>query len=252
MKEKDFHIIIPARYQSSRFPGKPLAEIFNKPMIQHVYDRARACEWVKTVTVATDDQRIFEAVEAFGGQVVYTSNKHLTGTDRIIEALNSSSIPINADTVLINLQGDEPFIKSSQIKSLCETCNLTNAPIATLAKAIEDVQDFLNPNIVKVVKSKHDKALYFSRAAIPFLRDSQQELPSKAFRHIGIYAFQTHILNQIGKLPPSDLELSEQLEQLRWLENGFEIYVSETDFQSPAVDTPEDLEKILQNRGLYI
>jgi 3-deoxy-manno-octulosonate cytidylyltransferase (CMP-KDO synthetase) len=249
MFQKEFHIIIPARYASSRFPGKPLVDIFGKTMIQHVYERASAFEKIKSVTVATDDQRILDTVIAFGGKTLMTAATHQSGTDRIAEAMKTLKIPINEDTVIINLQGDEPFIQVNQIALICEICEKQNAPIATLAKEISEEEDFQNPNVVKLVKTKQNKALYFSRSAIPYLRADETSAQRKAFRHLGIYAYQTAVLQQLSQLPESDLELSERLEQLRWLENGYEIFVGITDYQSPAVDTPEDLKKIIAQGG---
>ncbi len=243
--------IIPARYASTRFPGKPLADIGGKSMIQRVYEQVLPC--LDDVWVATDDTRIEAAVRAFGGKVVMTSANHKSGTDRCLEA--AQIIGGKAD-VIINIQGDEPFIHASQIESL-KAC-FTNDPstlLATLVKRFtpNDGWDALqNPNSPKVVLNKKGEAIYFSRSVIPYQRGVE---PSKwlekdlYFKHIGIYAYRRETLKEVASLPPSPLELTESLEQLRWLENGFRIQTAITDTENVAVDTPEDLERVLSLLG---
>ena len=234
--------IIPARYASTRFPGKPLAIIGGRPMIQRVYEQAKLV--LDTVIVATDDQRIADAVHGFGGEAVLTSPDHRSGTDRCYEAYIKSGS--KAD-VVINIQGDEPFIQPKQIQLLM-SCFPTE--IATLVKPYTDndtLQDLLNPNTPKVVFSEKDMhALYFSRSVVPYLRSTEQEQwlqKHQYYKHLGMYAYRADILEQITKLPQSTLEKAESLEQLRWLENGYTIKVAITDIQSIGIDTPEDLKK---------
>lgn len=256
----EFICIIPARYASSRFPGKPLADLGGKPMIQCVYEQA--IKVIDTVIVATDDQRIYDCVQSFGGMVVMTSPNHTCGTDRVYEAYqhycNSSQKPINhKDTVVINIQGDEPFIQPEQIRALME-CFPTE--IATLVHPFtekDSLKDLENPNYVKVAiareDGKHDnspmgKALYFSRSVIPYLRGISAEewlKDGQHFRHIGMYAYRADILKKITQMTPSPLEKMECLEQLRWLENGLTIRVAETNHASIGIDTPADLEHAL-------
>jgi len=239
--------IIPARYASSRFPGKPLAKIGDKIMIQRVYEQV--CHCLDDVWVATDDERIRDAVQAFGGQVVMTSDHHRSGTDRCLEA--SHIIGGNYD-VIINIQGDEPFIQPSQIESLksCFTNN-SDTKLATLVKSFtakDGINGLLNTNSPKVVLGVNGQALYFSRSVIPFLRNVPQEqwLEKQTFyKHIGIYAYRRETLGQIAQLAPSPMELAESLEQLRWLENGYIIQTAVTDIENLAVDTPEDLERVV-------
>ncbi|MCO5232072.1 MAG: 3-deoxy-manno-octulosonate cytidylyltransferase [Chitinophagales bacterium] len=223
--------IIPARYASTRFPGKPLVLIEGKPMIQHVYEQCKKSSILNEVFIATDHQKIFDTAIHFGANVMMTSSQHLSGTDRCAEVAQQ----IKADAY-INIQGDEPRIHPQQIDQIGRLL-IEGSPIATLAikTKIENAQ---NENIVKVVKDIHDKALYFSRTPIPF-HSTQDYL-----QHIGIYGFQRDTLLEISQLKPSVLEQSERLEQLRWLENGYEITVGETDYQSISIDRPEDLLKI--------
>jgi 3-deoxy-manno-octulosonate cytidylyltransferase (CMP-KDO synthetase) len=229
---------IPARYQSSRFPGKPLALILGKPMIQYVYERSSAACRVDEVWVATDDQRIYEAVKSFGGKVVLTSPNHESGTERVAEVARK----IPAD-VVINIQGDEPLIRPEAIDILAEAmAEDQNTPMATLKRKISRKQDIDNPNCVKVVTGREGFALYFSRLPIPFDRDGH--VPPCVYQHIGIYAYRKDFLLQIPALPPSTLEQTERLEQLRILENGYRIKVIETDYESYGVDTPEDVPRI--------
>lgn len=239
--------IIPARYQSSRFPGKPLAMLAGKPVIQRVYEQVKNC--FDNVFVATDDSRIADAVKAFGGNVVMTSENCKSGTDRCYEALTK----IGGDyDVVINVQGDEPFIHTQQIELLKSCFNSNDTQIATLVKPFAATDDFSalqNVNTPKVVVGKNANALYFSRSIIPFIRGKEQSqwLASHTFyKHIGIYAFLSNVLKEVTALPQSSLELAESLEQLRWLENGYTIKVGVTTFDTVGIDTPEDLERAHQ------
>jgi len=240
--------IIPARYASTRFPGKPLADIGGKMMIQRVYEQVKTC--LDDVWVATDDERIATAVRGFGGQVVMTSDQHRSGTDRCLEAVRH----INGDyEVIINIQGDEPFIQPTQIESL-KNCFLQDSTtkLATLVKpfaAKDGFEALNNPNSPKVVLNIKGEAMYFSRSVIPYLRgvEPEQWLEHRTYyKHIGIYAYTAETLAKIAALPQSPMELTESLEQLRWLENGYSIKTAVTDIENLAVDTPEDLERIMQ------
>ncbi len=236
----NFIAIIPARYQSTRFPGKPLALLGNKPIIRHVYENARAV--LEHVWVATDDERIAEVVKGFGGKVVMTRNDHQSGTDRCAEA--ASKIPVNFD-VVINIQGDEPFIRREQLEALKGCFADPQTQIATLIKKAENEAELFNPNRPKVVVDKQQNALLFSRSPIPFIRGREREdwISSHPFYcHLGMYAYRANILAEITKLRPSALELAESLEQLRWIENGYKIKTAITIFESIGIDTPEDLE----------
>ena len=243
--------IIPSRYASTRFPGKPLALIGGKTMINRVYEQARKSEMLSKVVVATDDERIRLHVLEFGGEVIMTSEEHKTGTDRCLEALhslNKTETNIKYDVVL-NIQGDEPFIDPLQIDMLCNCFNNNDTQIATLLKKINSTDELLDHNIVKVVTDKNRKALYFSRSVIPFFRGKELKewLSSfEYFKHIGIYAYTLNSLETVTKLEQSPLEKAESLEQLRWIENGLNIQTEITDFESHAIDTPEDLLKINQ------
>lgn len=237
--------IIPARYQSSRFPGKPLAIIGNKPMIQWVYENVAKA--VSEVWVATDDERIFEAVESFGGKAIETLSTHQSGTDRCAEAALKIAKETDFD-IVINVQGDEPFIQPKQIE-LLKSCFSSDADIATLIKRIETSEELFNPNRPKVVTDNQKNALYFSRSTVPYIRGSENEdwLSKQTFwAHIGMYAYKTDILQKISKLEQGELEMAESLEQLRWLENGFKIKTAVTEHQSMGIDTPEDLTEALQ------
>jgi 3-deoxy-manno-octulosonate cytidylyltransferase (CMP-KDO synthetase) len=237
--------IIPARYQSSRFPGKPLAMIGNKPMIQWVYENVAKA--VDEVWVATDDERIFRKVESFGGKAIETLSTHQSGTDRCAEA--ALKIAKNTDfDIVINVQGDEPFIQPKQIE-LLKSCFTSDADIATLIKKIETSEELFNPNRPKVVTDHKQNALYFSRSTVPYFRGSENEdwLSKHTFwAHIGMYAYKTDVLQKISKLKQGVLEQAESLEQLRWLENGFKIKTAITEHQSIGIDTPEDLSEALQ------
>ena len=237
--------IIPARYESTRFPGKPLALINNKPMIQWVYENVSKA--LEHVWVATDDDRIFNAVQEFGGNAIKTLSSHQSGTDRCAEAARKLADNIKFD-VVINVQGDEPFIQPEQIE-LLKSCFENDTDIATLIKKIETEEELFNPNRPKVVIDTQQNALYFSRSPIPFVRGEEEKswhLKNNFWAHIGMYAYKTEVLQKITKLKPSALELTESLEQLRWLENGFQIKTAETAHQSIGIDTPEDLENALQ------
>ncbi|HMM04009.1 MAG: 3-deoxy-manno-octulosonate cytidylyltransferase [Dysgonomonas sp.] len=241
-----FIAIIPARYASTRFPGKPLADMGGKPMIQRVYEQVKKA--VDDVWVATDDTRIFETVESFGGKAVMTSPDHKSGTDRIQEAYTKIG---GGFDVVINVQGDEPFIQPGQIEALKNCFDSKEVELATLVKPFkkEDGFDVLfNPNSPKVVINKMNEAIYFSRSIVPYIRDVHHTewLDKHTFyKHIGMYAYRSDILNEITKLPQSSLEKAESLEQLRWIENGYRIRVGYTDVETIGIDTPEDMEKAL-------
>tara|TARA_B110000046_G_C12985697_1_gene395510 strand:- start:526 stop:1272 length:747 start_codon:yes stop_codon:yes gene_type:complete len=235
--------IIPSRYESTRFPGKSLVDIMGKTMIQRVYEQAKKSKKLDDLVVATDDQRIFAEVKRFGGSVVMTAKHHKNGTERCLEVAQS----LNPQFV-VNIQGDEPFIHPDQIDSLCTVISV-DTDLVTLIKRIKDPEDLENSNLVKVVTSLDDHALYFSRSPIPFDRSliKAPTLPmNKIFwKHIGIYAYRTEVLSQIVKLKESALEKMESLEQLRWLENGYKIKTAETHFESMGIDTPEDLDHLI-------
>ena len=236
--------IIPARYASTRFPGKPLVDIKGKPMIQHVFEKAMHSGLFEKVIIATDDDRIKNTVLAFGGEVAMTSSNHQSGTDRCGEVVNS--LPDIYD-VVINIQGDEPFIHKSQLEDLVQLFKTTSAEIGTLKKELNNIEDVHNKNVVKVVAGIDKRALYFSRNPIPFVRDAEKFdwlNNQKFYKHLGLYGYQVSVLKELVKLPASDLEKSESLEQLRWLENGYQVFISETEHESIGIDTPEDLEKI--------
>lgn len=238
--------IIPARYASTRFPGKPLAIIGDKPMIQHVYEQAKKA--LEKVVVATDDQRIYDCVKQFGGEVVMTSPHHPCGTNRCYEAYQKYAGTPREDVVVINIQGDEPFIQPDQIE-LLKGCFPTE--IATLVKAFSPTDELAalqNPNSPKVVLG-NGRALYFSRSVIPYMRgveeskwlEEAERRGTPFYKHIGMYAYRSDVLEKLVSLPQSPLEKTESLEQLRWLEAGYEIRVAVTDTQTIGIDTPEDL-----------
>jgi 3-deoxy-manno-octulosonate cytidylyltransferase (CMP-KDO synthetase) len=257
IKPEKILIVIPARYQSERLPGKPLVQIAGKSLIRRVCEQLEKVPFTKVV--ATDNQSIKEEVEKYGYDVLLTSTDHQNGTSRCIECYELLKVQGKSFDVLINVQGDEPLINPLQIEALANllTSNLT-LNIGTLIKSIESIEDFNNPNIVKVVKVKHssgyNKALYFSRSPIPFNRNDINNLDHlQAFKHIGIYGFRTEILEKIKGLPTSQLEQIEKLEQLKWLESGHEIGLIETAFENIGVDTVEDIttvENFLKNNGL--
>ena len=242
--------IIPARFASTRFPGKPLIMLGNKTMIQRVYEQT--AKILDNVVVATDDERIVEAVKKFNGQVVITSDKHQSGTDRCAEALELYQQKTNGSfDIVVNIQGDEPFIQPEQIKQVVD-CFDSETQIATLIKKITDEDALFNINNPKVVLNNKSEALYFSRATIPHpLNDKKEDwLKNYTFyEHLGLYGYKSSVLKELTKLKPSMLELSESLEQNRWLENGYKIKVAESDFENISIDTKEDLENIIK-RGL--
>lgn len=236
--------IIPARYASTRFPGKPLVDIKGKPMVQHVYDTAVASGIFDKVIVATDDERIVKAVQDFGGNVSLTSDQHQSGTDRCGEVIQSLKEDYD---IVVNIQGDEPFIHIEQLEQLVSLFENPNTQIATLKKQLLSIDDVHNPNVVKVVAAEDKRALYFSRNPIPFARGIEKEdwLNEHAyFKHLGIYGYRSEILLEVIQLKASSLELVESLEQLRWLQNGYSIFIDETQHESIGIDTPEDLQKI--------
>jgi 3-deoxy-manno-octulosonate cytidylyltransferase (CMP-KDO synthetase) len=238
--------IIPARYASTRFPGKPLAVIYGKSMIQRVYERAESATKLNRIVVATDDERIFTEVNSFGGNVVMTRPDHISGTDRCYQAL---SLQIDEFDAVVNIQGDEPFIHPNQINQVITLLENGNAEISTLAFKILSEEELYNPNTVKVIFTSSGKAIYFSRHPIPFLRNFAQSewLNNHDFhKHLGIYGYLADSLKKITLLSPSQLEKAESLEQLRWLENGINIAVGTTDIESFGIDTPDDLKKVLK------
>ena len=233
--------LIPARYASTRFPGKPLALLGGKPVIQRVYEQVASV--LDDACVATDDERIFDCVKNFGGKVVMTRTDHKSGTDRIEEAIEK----IGGDyDVIVNIQGDEPFIQKSQIETVCRCFDDEKTQIATLGKPFTDMDAVANPNSPKIVIDNNSFAMYFSRSIIPFVRGKVQAewLQHYPFlKHLGIYAYRRDVLRQITQLPQSSLEIAESLEQLRWLQNGFKIKVGLTDVETVGIDTPDDLKR---------
>ncbi|WP_462281852.1 3-deoxy-manno-octulosonate cytidylyltransferase [Salinivirga cyanobacteriivorans] len=241
-----FLALIPARYGSTRFPGKPLAMIENKPMIQHVYEKATG--FFEYVYVATDDERIQKSVEHFGGRVVMTKDSHQSGTDRCAEALHKLEKQLGTFfDVVVNIQGDEPFIDPVQLKLIAESFRSEKTEIATLVKKIDCQTDLFDINKPKVILNKNLEAIYFSRTPIPYYRNLEEHKwlkHHKYYKHIGLYAYRADVLKQITKLDQSSLEVAESLEQLRWIEHGYRIAVRETDIENISIDTPADLQKI--------
>lgn len=239
-----FLAVIPARYASTRFPGKPLAMLGGKRVIERVYEQVAAV--IEDCYVATDDERILEAVEAFGGRAVMTSKDHKSGTDRIEEAVGKIG---GAFDVVVNVQGDEPFIQRGQIETVCRCFDDAKTQIATLGKPFGTAEGMFaieNPNSPKIVIDNQGYAMYFSRSVIPFVRGQERDSWAGCFpflKHIGLYAYRTRVLAEITRLPQSPLELAESLEQLRWLQNGYKIKVGLTDVETVGIDTPEDLER---------
>ena len=234
--------IIPARYGSSRLPGKALAMIGDKPMIIHVYERVLRAAMVDKVIVATDDERIHKVIQDAGLNSMMTSSDHNSGTERCSEVLSRLN---EAVRYVINIQGDEPFIEPSEIDLLAELCD-GKTEIATLVTRLRSPEDISNPNIVKAVRSNSGRALYFSRSAIPHVRGHELNIwgeQTAFWKHIGMYAYRSDVLMAISKLQPSPLEAAESLEQLRWLENDLNIMTAESHAESLGVDTPQDLEK---------
>lgn len=235
--------IIPARYASTRFPGKPLVDIAGKSMIQRVYEQAMKAESLSKVIIATDDERIADEVKKFGGEYILTASTHQSGTDRCAEV--AEQLP--EYDIIINIQGDEPFIEPAQIDLLASCFTEEKVQLATLIKSIESQESVYNPNSPKVVIDVHGRAIYFSRSPIPFIRNGEPGVWAEKhqfYKHVGIYGYRSESLKAITKLPPSSLEIAESLEQLRWIENGFYIQTKATDLETVAIDTPEDLKKL--------
>ena len=247
-----FTAVIPARYASTRFPGKPLAMLGGKTVIQRVYEQAASV--LSEVYVATDDERILSAVEAFGGHAVMTRADHQSGTDRIEEAIekieeSGKRKEERDEMVIINIQGDEPFIQPSQIKTLMALFDDPQTQIGTLGKRFESMEAVSNPNSPKIVTDHRGFALYFSRSVIPFIRgvETDEWLSHYPFlKHLGVYAYRREVLAEVTRLPQGQLEKAESLEQLRWLENGYRIRVGLTDVETVGIDTPADLERAEQ------
>lgn len=233
--------IIPARYASTRFPGKPLAVLGGKPVVQHVYEKVAAV--LEAAYVATDDERIYNTVTAFGGRAVMTRTEHKSGTDRIEEAIEK----IGGDwDVVVNVQGDEPFVDKSQLETICRCFDDSATQIATLGKRFTSMDAVENPNSPKIVVDNQGFAMYFSRSVIPFVRGKNREEWLRHYpflKHLGIYAYRKEVLAEVTRLPQSSLELAESLEQLRWLQNGYKIKVGTTDIETVGIDTPEDLQR---------
>ena len=233
--------IIPARYASTRFPGKPLALLGGKPVIQRVYEQVASL--LDATYVATDDDRIYNAVQQFGGRAIMTSPTHKSGTDRIEEAMQK----IGGDyDVVVNIQGDEPFVRREQIEALCACFTDPTTQIATLGKPFDSMEAVENPNSPKIVVDNNGFALYFSRSIIPFVRNKEKKDWLEAYpylKHLGLYAYRREVLSEITRLPQSSLEIAESLEQLRWLQNGYRIRVGITEQETVGIDTPEDLER---------
>lgn len=237
--------IIPARYASSRFPGKPLTSILGTSMIQRVYEQAKKSPALAEVVVATDDERIYKHVESFGGKAVYTREDHPSGTDRCFEALQKTGKHFD---YVINIQGDEPFIDPSQIDLLASVCN-GHTELATLMIPVDSHEVLFDMGEVKITLNREQEALYFSRMVIPYIKGVDQKDWHKRhpyFRHVGMYAYRHDILEKVTKLQPSPLEKAESLEQLRWLENGLKVKCVVTHFDSHCIDTPEDVDKVLR------
>ncbi len=251
----NFIAIIPARYASTRFPGKPLAMLGEKSVIQRVYEQVTkqlpAC-------VATDDERIYEHVKSFGGHAVMTRTDHKSGTDRIEEAVEKLQLAKEFEiddnnTVIVNVQGDEPFIQPEQIQALCECFNDPTTDIATLGIKFKTLEAIKNPNSPKIILDNMGFAMYFSRSAIPYVRGKEEAEWPQAFdflKHIGMYAYKRSILKEVTSLPQSSLEIVESLEQLRWLQNGYKIKVGETTQETIGIDTPEDLSEAIKRLKL--
>ena len=244
-KEMKFIAIIPARYASTRFPGKPLAQLGGKTVIERVC--TQVSKLINDVYVATDDNRIKEEVERFGGKAIMTRSDHESGTERIEEALETIVAKTGSEPdVIINVQGDEPFIQPNQIELLCRQFDREETQIATIGIPFSTMEAVTNVNSPKIIIDRNGYALYFSRSVIPFVRGEEMNNWIEHYpyiRHIGLYAYRTQVLREITKLPPSDLERAERLEQLRWLENGYRIRVGLTDVETVGIDTPEDLKR---------
>ena len=233
-------VVVPARYASVRFPGKPLAQIAGRPMIQHVVERLREAASTPRIVVATEDQRIKDAVTSFGGEAIMTRADHRTGTDRVAEV----AVHIPAD-IYVNVQGDEPLIDSNTVAAVIQALSDDDAMhISTPCALITKPNEIMDPNVVKVVRDFDGNGLYFSRAPIPWVRDIGAKVAAQHWKHIGVYGYRRDALLEFPTLPPGELERVEQLEQLRWLENGFHIGVVETDYDAVSVDVPADIERV--------
>jgi 3-deoxy-manno-octulosonate cytidylyltransferase (CMP-KDO synthetase) len=245
MSDPQVVVVIPSRYAATRLPGKPLVNLAGKPMVQRVYEQAKLAQTVHKVLVATDDQRIVDAVLAFGGEARMTRSDHRTGTERIAEVAAHEP-----GDVFVNVQGDEPLIDPVAIDTaVAALLEDPPAQIATVTTPIRHVPDIMDPNVVKTVLDFDSNALYFSRAPVPWVRDTQQKVHVKYWKHLGLYVFQRDALLEYPTLPQGELEKIEQLEQLRWLENGWKIRVAEVEHDAVSVDVPEDVtrvEKLLQ------
>jgi len=243
-------VIIPARFDSSRFPGKPLVEISGKSMIMRVYGQARKASGIADVIVATDDDRILDHVTSFGGKAMLTGRHHESGTSRCAEVQEIFQEKGDVFDAIINVQGDEPYIHPVQIEQVAALLGQRGPAIATLVKKIISAAELFSPDTVKAILSSNGQVLYFSRQPIPLVRDadpSQWLHKTDYFKHIGIYGYQSNILREIIQLPPAPPEKAEKLEQLRWLCNGYEIVAGATEYESQAVDTPGDLLKLINN-----
>lgn len=244
-------VVIPARYASTRFPGKLLQDLGGRPVIMHVYENAKKANLIDDVIVATDDKRIFDVVRQSGGNAIMTSPEHLSGTDRIAEIVRT----IDCD-IIVNVQGDEPFIRPEMIDDAVSILSDSRASISTLVKEIKSKEELIDPNVVKVVFDSEGFAIYFSRSPIPYHRDRWKDLQSitlekEIYKHIGIYGYRRDVLLRVSGLPQSRLERIEKLEQLRAIENGMRIKVKETLFDTIGIDTPEDLERAKRWLSIY-
>lgn len=246
----NFIAIIPARFASTRFPGKPLAQLGDMTVIQRVY--SQVVKEIPTAYVATDDARIYDHVKSWDGNVVMTRSDHKSGTDRIAEAMETIE-KTNGEKydVVVNVQGDEPFIQPEQIQSICRCFDDETTQIATLGKRFGDnIEAIKNPNSPKILLDNNGFAMYFSRSVVPFIRGKELSEWAAAYpflKHIGMYAYRREVLKEVTQLPQSSLEIAESLEQLRWLQNGYKIKVGETDIETIGIDTPEDLEKAISH-----
>jgi 3-deoxy-manno-octulosonate cytidylyltransferase (CMP-KDO synthetase) len=235
--------VIPARYAATRLPGKPLVSLAGKTMIQRVWERAKEARRISRVIIATDDERILKAAADFGGEAVMTRSEHRSGTERVAEV--AAHVPGEDDDVFVNVQGDEPLVEPEAIDTLVESIESeASVTVATLMVPISKPNDIMDPNIVKVVLDFDDNALYFSRAPIPWVRDREGPVHAQHMKHLGLYAFKRAALLDFPTLPVGDLERVEQLEQLRWMENGYKIRVAETHYDSVSVDVADDVTRV--------
>ncbi len=234
--------IIPSRYGSTRFPGKPLALICGKPMIEWVYNNVKKVKRIDDVYVATDDERIYDCVTGFGGKALMTSDKHTCGTDRLAEC--AEILKLDDEDIVLNIQGDEPTIREEMINDLIATFDDPEVYMGTLKKEITEEGEIENPNVVKVINDLNGNAIYFSRYTIPYVRDEKNKALVKHYKHIGAYGYKKWFLMKYSNTPKSGLEISESLEQLRVLENGYKIKVNETKYQTVGVDTPEQIAEV--------